>query len=83
MYCTRRIWRIPVEYLADLIWVADGDGDGVRALQRVNLHDRLEVDRHELFHELHLRLHRLHAQVLDVAGEPLVEPQVSPPGRGH
>ena len=36
-----------------------------------------------LLHQLHLRLHRLHAQVLHVAGEPLVEPEVSPPGRGH
>ena len=43
----------------------------------------LEVDGDELLHELHLRLHRLHAQVLDVAGEALVEPEVRPPGRGH
>ena len=74
---------IPVEYLADLVWVSDGDGDGVRALERVDLHDGLEVDGDKLLHELHLRLHRLHAQVLHVAGEPLVQPQVGPPRRGH
>ena len=33
----------------------------------------------ELVHHAHARLHRVHSQVLHVAGEPLVEPQVVPP----
>ena len=63
--------------------MSDGDGDGVGALEGVDPHDGLEVDGDELLHELHLRLHRLHAEVLHVAGKALVQPQVRPPRRGH
>jgi hypothetical protein len=70
----------PVKYLVDLIGVSDGDRDGVRALERVNLHYRLQLNVDKLLHDLHLWLHGLNANVLDIAGETLVEPEVGPPG---
>jgi hypothetical protein len=48
-----------------------------------DLENVLDFREDKLLEKFQFRLDCLDAKVLDVAGEPLVQPQVGPPGRGH